>query len=148
MHKILLTIVSILYAYAPYAQQTDSVFLFSYFNNNGKDGLHLAYSSDGYNWTALNNDRSLLLPVLSKDSLMRDPCIIRGADNLFHMVWTVSWNERGIGYARSKDLVHWSEQQFIPVMMHEDSARNCWAPEITYDKNGNRRMIRQLFYIY
>jgi hypothetical protein len=117
-----------------FARSQDSVFMFSYFNNNGKDGLHLAYSNDGYNWIALNNDRSLLLPVLSKDSLMRDPCIIRGADNLFHMVWTVSWNERGIGYANSKDLIHWSEQQFIPVMMHEDSARNCWAPEITYDK--------------
>jgi hypothetical protein len=122
-------------------QQTDSVFMFSYFINNGKDGLHLAYSSDGYNWTALNNDRSLLLPVLSKDSLMRDPCIIRGADNLFHMVWTVSWNERGIGYASSKDLIHWSEQRFIPVMMHEDSARNCWAPEVTYDKKKRRYMI-------
>jgi hypothetical protein len=47
-------------------QQTDSVLLFSYFNNNGKDGLHLAYSNDGYKWTALNNDRSLLLPVLAK----------------------------------------------------------------------------------
>src|SRR4029453_14327433 len=98
MHKILL-IVSIFLGYVLYAQQTDSVFLFSYFNNNGKDGLHLAYSNDGYNWMALNNDRSLLLPVLSKDSLMRDPCMIRGADNLFHMVSTVSWNERGIGYA-------------------------------------------------
>ena len=54
------------------AQQPDSVFIFSYFNNNGKDGLHLAYSNDGFNWTALNNDRSLLKPVLSKDSLMRD----------------------------------------------------------------------------
>ena len=123
------------------AQQTDSVFVFSYFNDNGKDGLHLAYSRDGYSWTALNNDRSLLLPVLSKDSLMRDPCIIRGADNLFHMVWTVSWNERGIGYANSKDLIHWSEQHFIPVMMHEDSARNCWAPEITYDKKKKRYMV-------
>ena len=141
MHKILLGIVSILFAYAPYAQQTDSVFMFSYFNNNGKDGLHLAYSNDGYNWIALNNDRSLLLPVISKDSLMRDPCIIRGADNLFHMVWTVSWNERGFGYASSKDLIHWSKQQFIPVMMHEDSARNCWAPEITYDKKKKQYMI-------
>lgn len=121
--------------------QTDSVFIFSYFKNNGKDGLHLAYSNDGFNWTALKNDQSFLQPVLSKDSLMRDPCIIRGADGLFHMVWTVSWNERGIGYASSADLVHWSKQQFIPVMMHEDSARNCWAPEITYDAKKKQYMI-------
>jgi hypothetical protein len=72
---------------------------------------------------------------------MRDPCIIRGADGLFHMVWTVSWNQRGIGYASSKDLINWSEQKFIPVMMHEDSARNCWAPEVTYDKKKKQYMI-------
>ena len=124
-----------------HAQQTDSVFVFSYFNNNGKDGLHLAYSNDGFAWTALNNDRSLLKPVLSKDSLMRDPCIVRGHDGLFHMVWTVSWNQKGIGYANSKDLIHWSEQKYIPVMEHEDSARNCWAPEITWDKKNKRYMI-------
>lgn len=123
------------------AQQSDSVYIFSYFNNNGKDGLHLAYSDDGFKWTALNNDRSLLKPVLSKDSLMRDPCIIRGNDGLFHMVWTVSWNEKGIGYASSKDLIHWSEQKYIPVMVHEDSARNCWAPEITWDQKNKQYMI-------
>jgi Glycosyl hydrolases family 43 len=123
------------------AQQTDEVFMFSYFKNNGQDGLHLAYSYDGFEWTALKNDQSFLQPVLSKDSLMRDPCIIRGADNKFHMAWTVSWNDRGVGYASSRDLIHWSEQQYIPVMAHEDSALNCWAPEITYDAEKTEYMI-------
>ncbi len=123
------------------AQTSDVVYLFSYFKNNGKDGLHLAYSNDGYKFTALNNDSSYLKPVLSKDMLMRDPCIIRGADNKFHMVWTVSWNTRGIGYATSPDLMHWSEQTYIPVMEHEDSAKNCWAPEINYDRKKKRYMI-------
>jgi hypothetical protein len=121
--------------------QTDSVYMFSYFNNNGKDGLHLAYSHDGFKWTALKNDGSFLKPVLSKDSLMRDPCIIRGTDNLFHMVWTVSWNQRGIGYSSSSDLINWGTQQYIPVMQQEDSARNCWAPEITYDAEKKQYMI-------
>ena len=141
MRKILLTILNHILVLILCAQDGDSVFMFSYFNNNGKDGLHLAYSKDGLTWTALHNDRSFLTPVLSKDSLMRDPCVVRGQDGLFHMVWTVSWNERGIGYASSKDLIQWSEQKFIPVMMHEDSARNCWAPEITYDKRKKRYMI-------
>lgn len=124
------------------AQVNDNVvYAFSYFKNNGEDGLHLAYSYDGYTWTALKNDQSFLRPLLSKDSLMRDPCIIRGADNQFHMVWTVSWNDRGVGYASSPDLIHWSEQQYIPVMRHEDSARNCWAPEITYDAKKKKYMI-------
>jgi hypothetical protein len=72
---------------------------------------------------------------------MRDPCIIRGGDGKFHIVWTVSWNDRGIGYASSEDLINWSEQKFIPVMQHEEKARNSWAPEITYDSRKKRYMI-------
>src|SRR5215207_2795659 len=122
-------------------QSSDEVYLFSYFKDNGQDGLHLAYSLDGYTWKSLKRDSSFLIPISGKDKLMRDPCIIRGADNKFHMVWTVSWNEKGIGYASSDDLVHWSEQQYIPVMEHEDSARNCWAPEIFYDSETKEYMI-------
>ncbi|RYY22618.1 MAG: glycosyl hydrolase [Chitinophagaceae bacterium] len=115
--------------------QTDSVFLFAYFKNNGEDGLHLASSEDGFTYKALRSDSSFLKPTVSNDKLMRDPCIIRGGDGRFHMVWTVSWNDKGIGYASSEDLVNWSKQQFIPVMAGESSARNCWAPEIIYE-NG------------
>ncbi len=57
------------------------------------------------------------------------------------MVWTVSWNDKGIGYASSSDLINWSEQKFIPVMQHEEKARNSWAPEITYDSKKDRYMI-------
>ncbi len=138
--KFLLITISLLVATILQAQQ-NAVYMFAYFNNNGKDGLHLAYSNDGYKWMALNNDSSVLKPMVAKDKLMRDPCIIKGEDSLFHMVWTVSWNDKGIGYASSKDLINWSEQQFIPVMAHEDSARNCWAPEITYDKKKKQYMI-------
>lgn len=118
----------------------EGIYLFSYFKGNG-DGLHLAYSTDGYNWQALKNDSIFLKPAAGNDKLMRDPCIIRGADGRFHMVWTVSWNEKGLGYASSDDLVNWSEQQFIPVMAHEPNARNTWAPEITYDDQKKEYMI-------
>ncbi len=116
-------------------------YLFSYFKDNGQDGLHLAYSLDGYTWKALNNDKSLLTPVIGNAKLMRDPCIIQGPDGRYHMVWTVSWNDKGIGYASSKDLIHWSEQQFVPVMAHEPTALNCWAPEIQYDATSKTYMI-------
>lgn len=119
----------------------NEVLLFSYFKGNGEDGLHLATSPDGLRWTALNGDKSVLTPTVSKDKLMRDPCIIRGYDGLFHMVWTTSWHDRGIGYASSKDLVHWSEQQYLPVMEAEPTAKNCWAPEITYDAPHRQYLI-------
>ena len=102
---------------ALYAQQPkgEEVFLFAYFKGNG-DGLHLAYSTDGYTWKALKNDTIFMKPAVGTDKLMRDPCIIRGGDGRFHMVWTVSWNERGIGYASSKDLLNRTalEQPYLP----------------------------------
>ena len=116
-------------------------FVFCYFKGNGEDGLHLASSRDGYTWTALKRDSTFLRPTVNKDKLMRDPCIIRGADGRFHMVWTVSWQDQGIGYASSADLVHWSTQQFLPVMAQESGTRNCWAPEITYDAGTKTYLI-------
>lgn len=122
-------------------QPTDDIYIFSYFMNNGEDGLHLAYSENGYDWTALKNNKSFLTPTAGKDKLMRDPCIIKDENGTFHMVWTVSWNEQGIGYAHSSDLINWSEQQYIPVMEHEADARNCWAPELYYDREEELYLI-------
>lgn len=116
-------------------------YLFSYFKGNGEDGLHFACSTDGYEWKTLKNDTSFLTPEVGKDKLMRDPCIIKGGDGLFHMVWTVSWTDKGIGYASSKDLIHWSKQEFLPVMAHEQNTRNTWAPEITFDEKSNTYII-------
>ena len=121
-------------------QMEPTVYLFSYFLNNGQDGLHLAYSEDGLNWTALKNGASFLPPKVG-GKLMRDPCICTGPDGTFHMVWTSSWQERGIGIAHSKDLINWSEQAFVPVMAHEPNAHNCWAPEIFYDKAQKEYII-------
>lgn len=116
-------------------------YLFSYFKGNGEDGLHFACSTDGYEWQSLKNDTSFLTPEVGKDKLMRDPCIIKGGDGLFYMVWTVSWTDKGIGYASSKDLIHWSKQEFLPVMAHEEKTRNTWAPEITFDEKSKTYMI-------
>ena len=121
--------------------QDEGVYMFSFFKGDGEDGLHLAYSHDGYRWEELEKDRSFLAPQVGQDKLMRDPCIIRGKDGRFHMVWTVSWNERGIGYAHSDDLLHWSEQVYIPVMEHEPDARNAWAPEVYYDDKADQYLI-------
>ncbi len=122
-------------------QAKKKVYLFSYFTGNGEDGLHLAYSLDGYQFKPLEEGASLLTPTAGGDKLMRDPCIVQGRDGRFHMVWTVSWNEKGLGYAYTDDLVNWSEQQYIPVMEHQPNARNTWAPEIFYDEEKDTYLI-------
>jgi GH43 family beta-xylosidase len=141
MKKILIAFGLLVQSVVLVAQSKKPVYIFSYFKGNGEDGLHLAYSQDGFTWDALRHDSSFLIPTAGKDKLMRDPCIVRGPDGTFHMVWTVSWNEKGIGYASSKDLVNWTGQQYLPVMEHEAGARNCWAPEIFYDAGKKQYMI-------
>jgi len=114
---------------------TDTAYLFTYFTRNGEDGLHLAWSEDGYKWQPLRDGRSVLAPKIgSKEQLLRDPCIARGPDGTYHLVWTSGWWEQGIGYASTKDFITWSDQREIPVMAHEPAARNSWAPEIIYDE--------------
>lgn len=141
MMKLLLTVSVFIFFVGCTNYAEEKVYMFSYFKNNGECGLHLAYSEDGYLWKALNNNESFLKPAAGNDKLMRDPCIIVGGDGKFHMVWTVSWNEQGIGYAWSEDLINWSEQLYIPVMEHEPEALNCWAPELYYDAVNDQYMI-------
>lgn len=137
----LFLLLSLVCAYSSSHAQETHHYLFSYFIDNGEDGLHLAYSTDGYKWRTLNEGKSLLTPAVGKDKLMRDPSIIQSADGTFHMVWTVSWGEKGIGHSSSKDLTNWSAQQYIPVMEQETDAKNCWAPELFYDDQTKQYYI-------
>jgi beta-galactosidase len=135
-------LITILLVLAPIvASAKDNYYLFCYFVNNGQDGLHFAGSTDGLKWEAFNNSQSYLTPTIGRDKLMRDPCILQGQDGTFHMVWTSGWWDKVIGYASSKDLITWSEEKAIPVMTHEDSARNSWAPEVSYDESAKEYFI-------
>ena len=110
------------------------MYLFTYFKNNGEDGLHLALSEDGLHYRSVNGDEALLVPGVGESKLMRDPAICRGPDGTFHLVWTTSWEGQTIGYTSSNDLIHWSPQKAIAVMGHEPTCLNAWAPEIVFDE--------------
>lgn len=116
-------------------------YLFTYFTKNGEDGLHLAASTDGYRWDRLNEGKSYLAPAVGKSKLMRDPCVVAGPDGTYHLVWTSGWNENNIGHASTRDFVTWSAQQEVPVMAHEPTVRNSWAPEIVYDAKRREYLI-------
>jgi beta-xylosidase len=122
------------------AAEEEGELLFTSFRRNGEDGLHLLHSKDGYTWTALKNDQSFLRPMVG-GKLMRDPSLALAPDGTFHLVWTTAWNKHGIGYASSKDLIHWSEQRLLDVMAHEPQTRNVWAPELFYDAAQQQWLI-------
>jgi hypothetical protein len=116
-------------------------FLFAHFRGNGEDGLYLLGSVDGYRWQPLAGGRPVLPPTLGSEKLIRDPCVARGPDGLWHVVWTCGWRERGIGYAATADFVHWTVPRLLPVMAHEPLARNAWAPELVYDASAGQFVL-------
>jgi Glycosyl hydrolases family 43 len=110
----------------------EQVYLFTSFREDSPQGLRFLYSFDGYHWT--NIPGRFLIPNVGPSKLLRDPSLSRGPDGTFHLVWTIGWHgDQGFGYASSKDLVHWSGQQSIPVMTNEPTTVNVWAPELFYD---------------
>lgn len=117
----------------------DSVWLFVSFKDPGDRGIWLALSCDGKKWAPANKDQPVLVPDLSKGK-MRDPFIVRGPENKFHILWT---SGRGrIGHAVSTDLVHWSDQQIIPILRDDPRVLNTWAPEMIFDQqNENWRIF-------
>lgn len=115
-------------------------FLFSYFTGNGEDGLHFARSEDGARWRQVAGGRSFLAPAVGT-RLMRDPSIVRGPDDRFHLVWTTGWWDHGFGVAHSSDLVRWSEQTFVPVFAGTEGVQNVWAPEIHHDATAGEYLV-------
>ena len=110
----------------------NKAYLFTSFHEPADAGLRMLYSYDGKTWNDF--DTVLLKPQVGKQKVMRDPSMVQGPDGTFHLVWTSSWGgDNGFGYASSKDLIHWSEERFLPVMQSEPTTVNVWAPEIFYD---------------
>jgi len=115
-------------------------YIFTTFREPATEGLYLAYSEDGYHWKDLKGP--YLTPEVGASKILRDPSIERGADGVYHMVWTTDWRGgNGFGYAHSKDLINWSAQKFVPVMAHEPDVVNVWAPEIFYDDDQDQYII-------
>ena len=119
----------------------DDCYLMATFRGNGVDGLHLQWSTNAFRWETLLDDRSVLAPTVGEGKIMRDPCLMQGPDGTFHLVWTTAWTGKTIGYASSRDLVHWSEPAAIPVMADEPRCKLCWAPEIRYDAKNQDYLI-------
>jgi len=109
-----------------------SVYLFTSFRDADQKFLRFLYSFDGYHWT--NAPGTFLEANVGTSQQFRDPSILRAPDGTFHLVWTAGWHgDQGFGYANSRDLIHWSEQKFVPVMTNEPTTVNVWAPELFYD---------------
>lgn len=109
--------------------------------------LHIALSTDGRHWTALNNNQ----PVW--DHHMRDPYVRRGPDGLWRILSTGGGrtaDRESVGpsclYVTSEDLINWQVEGSLPLMKdarNEEGAfaGNIWAPEWFYNEKTGEYML-------
>lgn len=117
---------------------------FCYFKSHDQHhpGLRLAVSADGLAFEAVRGGAPLMAPTVGENRLLRDPHILKDPKApWFHMVWTTAWEGVTVGYARSRDLLHWEGQVAIPVMADVPGTRNVWAPEIEFDAQRGEFVI-------
>ncbi len=139
MKKVLFCIIVLLTAIMPSLSFAKDIYVSTSFHEPADEGLRFIYSYDGVHWDSIQG--TFLHPDVGVQKVMRDPSIVKGPDGTYHLVWTSSWKgDRGFGYASSKDLIHWSEEQHI-IVMEDTTTVNTWAPELFYDDVNEQYMI-------
>lgn len=103
-------------------------------------GMWMAISKDGLDWKVVNNNEVVFKRPFG--NVLRDPAISQAPDGTYHLVFTVgSNNPVYMGYARSKDLIHWKDARMVDLMGSVEGTANVWAPELFYDKVRERWMV-------
>lgn len=108
----------------------DSVFLFSYSSahDEGRSGLHFAWSKDKKSWFKIGNDFGYLKSDYGRwgtQKKMLKPYLKQMQDGKWLCTWKLNDSE-GYGQAYSKDLISWSSQNY---------------PRFTTDFDGKREAI-------
>jgi len=104
----------------PTVEKPEKVYLFAYstLKNNGKNGLHFAWSSDQKNWFAIGPEH----PFLKSDygswgptgKSMSEAFLFKDDAGIFHCFWSVK--DDVLAHASSKDLINWKSQNYIQAM--------------------------------
>jgi hypothetical protein len=127
-------------------------YLFAYFQEveQGRgDGLHLAHSHDALAWNPVGAGHLFFSSALGGGSF-RDPHLLRDPNGTYHLVWTsscVPWadgdcvQDRGFGYATTRDLVTFSEPVLIGVAQEKLNVEHFWAPETFYDARTEQYLV-------
>ncbi|MGO4773242.1 alpha-L-arabinofuranosidase C-terminal domain-containing protein [Flavobacterium sp. W22_SRS_FK3] len=104
----------------PTIEKPEKVYLFAYstVKNNGKNGLHFAWSSDQKSWFAIGPEH----PFLKSDygswgptgKSMSEAFLFKDDVGIFHCFWSVK--DDVLAYASSKDLINWKSQRYVQAM--------------------------------
>ena len=140
------------YAYPAYS--TEGAYLFCYFVGNEVDEqtIHLAVSTDGYHFKALNGNESVI-DQTKGTGCVRDPYILKGADEngkeCFYIIATdmnalEGWtSNHSLITWKSYDLVNWIDETVIDMRQFEgfENTNRAWAPQAIWDAEKEMYMV-------
>lgn len=135
-------------AASPAAAATYAGYAMAYFTESpnmsaANYGLHLAVSTDGLNWTPLNQNNPVAAPTAGTLGL-RDPFILRKQDGTFAILATdlngTDWNQNSqyIHVWDSTDLRTFTNYRRLKL---HSLATHSWAPEAFWDASRGQYAI-------
>lgn len=123
-HRILVVLFTVFISFAfglkSKEDKPDKVYLFAYstLKNNGKNGLHFAWSTDQKNWFGVGPEHSFLKSDYGswgpEGKSMSEAFLIQDDKGIFHCFWGV--HDDVFAAASSKDLINWTRQSYIQAM--------------------------------
>ncbi|WP_018626605.1 alpha-L-arabinofuranosidase C-terminal domain-containing protein [Niabella aurantiaca] len=101
------------------ANAPDSVWLFAYakLQQEGRDGLHFAWSNDGQSWHAIGPEFGFLKSDYGRwgsEKRMFQPVLFPGTGGTWHCVWNLTGDAGPVACTASQDLVRWMPQSYYP----------------------------------
>ncbi len=114
--------------------EPDSAYLFAYATdkNTHHNGLHFAWSIDGWNtWYAIGPEHRFLgsdYGTWGPQKRMLDPVVFQDKDGLWRCLFSVNEKDGVVANASSADLINWRPQSY-PILT---TAGNCGAIEVGY----------------
>ena len=135
-------------------------FIMAYFTGNGdaeastkeNQAIRFAVSSDGENFSALNNNDPIIKQVGGTRNV-RDPYIFKGQDDYYYLIGTDLdvtdtgfWgNQPQMVIWRSADLITWDHESYINAAqicgLRDDQVQRTWAPQVIWDTETNKYMV-------
>ena len=97
----------------------DEAYIFAYATdrNAGRNGLHLAWSSDLVKWHEIGPEYAFVKSdygAWGSQKRMLQPRLMRQDDGSWVAIWRLNEQEDMMAVARSRDLVHWVPQDYYP----------------------------------